>query len=457
MFTSLVHVLLSLLPRTVQPALSYSVAHAKDCDAVQEIHARQKEDDTFACLHQLVALSGGTWPPRTTYGDEWPPALRAYHEAYKIMAPSLSTEDISLDDEHNLQRTLTFRMGMKKALESVDTEAVRTLLEENDKADSTMTPADWNGFFACVALCRHAYRWGTIPVAKVIQNEKIVQFPTELDIPWPFLQRRYGISSLGGCVTSNYLCNFDCEEQIVYEINEGMPDVYRLTEYNFGHVFYAIEKLTLPMYLLMAKTIAHFRRGDKSACACAMASINEILIQVLDCYYEIMSESKIPRTYWMRYAQGFQAWGCGEMVDNEYVEYDGLSGNQLLVFQAVDAFLGLESYLPARDLERYIPATQRHFVSSLRKHNFRGNVEDMAEGSALKVETDRMVKTMKAFRQAHRARVRPYLSQPAPERMMMTAGKSVLETEQRPTLKAVLSFLDSFLYERLKKTNSSIA
>ncbi len=151
---------------------------------------------------------------------------------------------------------------------------------------------------------------------------------------------------------------------------------------------------TLPMYLLMAKAIAHFRRGDKSASACAMSPINDILVEVLDCYYEIMNESTIPRAYWMRYAQGFQAWACGEMIDNEYVEYDGLSGNQLLVFQAVDAFLGFESYLPARDLERYIPATQRRFVSSLRKHNFRAEVQH-TEGSALKVEMERMVQTMK--------------------------------------------------------------
>ncbi len=158
MFIWPVHVLLSLLQRTVQSALSYSAAHAKECDPVQEINARQNEDDTFACLHQLVALGGGSWPPRTTYGNEWPPALRAYHKAYKIMAPTLSTEDISMDDEHNLHRTSTFRMGMKEALESVDLEAVCTLLGKNDR-DSVMTPADWNGFFACIALSRHAYRF----------------------------------------------------------------------------------------------------------------------------------------------------------------------------------------------------------------------------------------------------------------------------------------------------------
>ncbi|KAF8908034.1 hypothetical protein CPB85DRAFT_802273 [Mucidula mucida] len=164
-----------------------------------------------------------------------------------------------------------------------------------------------------------------------------------------------------------------------------------------------------------------------------------------------MNDAKIPRALWMRYAQGFQAWACGEIVDGEYVEYDGLSGNQLLVFQAVDAFLGLESYLSDKDLQRYIPAAQRAFVTSLRTHNFRQNI-DSGEDVTLKNEINKMVKTMKRFRHAHRGRARPYLNQPAPERLMMTAGKSVLESDERQSLNAVLDFLDSFLVRRLKET-----
>jgi hypothetical protein len=42
---------------------------------------------------------------------------------------------------------------------------------------------------------------------------------------------------------SNYLCNFDTEGKIVYEINSGMPESFRSAEYNFAHIFVAMEEL----------------------------------------------------------------------------------------------------------------------------------------------------------------------------------------------------------------------
>ena len=58
---------------------------------------------------------------------------------------------------------------------------------------------------------------------------------------------------------------------------------------------------------------------------------------------------------------------------------------------------------------------------------------------------------MKVFRAAHRARVMPYLEQPAPERLAMTAGKSVLESLNMNTKEALTS-LDEMLATRLKQT-----
>lgn len=78
---------------------------------------------------------------------------------------------------------------------------------------------------------------------KVAQEEKLINFPPELELPWHFIQRRYNIKSQGGNVTSNYLCNFGTEGQIVYEINSGMPENIRSAEYNFAHIFVAMEEL----------------------------------------------------------------------------------------------------------------------------------------------------------------------------------------------------------------------
>lgn len=46
----------------------------------------------------------------------------------------------------------------------------------------------------------------------------------------------------------------------------------------------------------------------------------------------------------------------------------------------------------------------------------------------------------------------PYLEQPAPERLTMTAGKSVLETPSTKDTKEALKILDDMLIVRLKQT-----
>ena len=56
------------------------------------------------------------------------------------------------------------------------------------------------------------------------------------------------------------------------------------------------------------------------------------------------------------------------------------------------------------------------------------------------------------FRAAHRARVMSYLEQPAPERLVMTAGKSVLESASTKDTKDALKVLDDMLVQRLKET-----
>ena len=94
------------------------------------------------------------------------------------------------------------------------------------------------GFLLTIQL-----RWGTIPVVKVAQEEKFIDLPPELELPWFFLRRRYGITSQGGNVTSNFLYNFNKEGQIVYEINCGMPEIIKSAEYNFAHIFALMEKL----------------------------------------------------------------------------------------------------------------------------------------------------------------------------------------------------------------------
>lgn len=63
------------------------------------------------------------------------------------------------------------------------------------------------------------------------------------------------------------------------------------------------------------------------------------------------------------------------MIDGEYVKYDGLSGNHVLFFQALDAFLGMDRYLSDQNMDRYIPVNQRELCISLRKNCFRKKLD----------------------------------------------------------------------------------
>jgi hypothetical protein len=52
-----------------------------------------------------------------------------------------------------------------------------------------------------------------------------------------------------------------------------------------------------------------------------------------------------------------------------------ISGNHALIFQAIDAFFGMERYLIDENMIRYIPVRQREFTSVLRRHSNRAQIE----------------------------------------------------------------------------------
>ena len=64
------------------------------------------------------------------------------------------------------------------------------------------------------------------------------------------------------------------------------------------------------------------------------------------------------------------------MVNGEFIKYDGLSGNHVLFFQALDAFLGIDPYLTEENSVRYIPINQRHLSRTLKEHCFRNKLKE---------------------------------------------------------------------------------
>jgi hypothetical protein len=130
-------------------------------DILAQIKATCEDHETAGLLQNLIETSGaGSWPPRSSHGNAWPPALRPYHNIYLELAPSLAAKEVSLDTDVNSKRCLEYRTRMRKLLQDhVDLEAVEAILSAVEAGDESALTADaYNGFFACIAMCRHAFR-----------------------------------------------------------------------------------------------------------------------------------------------------------------------------------------------------------------------------------------------------------------------------------------------------------
>ena len=108
-------------------------------------------------LGELIHTGGnGIWPPRATYQDTWPSALRPYHHIFQSLADSIPVVEASLNDDYNRSVIDAFRYRLCCELsEKVDLQAVETELTNGGE---NFSPRAWMGFFSCIAYTRHAYR-----------------------------------------------------------------------------------------------------------------------------------------------------------------------------------------------------------------------------------------------------------------------------------------------------------
>ncbi|KAK6209348.1 hypothetical protein LQW54_006335 [Pestalotiopsis sp. IQ-011] len=277
-------------------------------------------------------------------------------------------------------------------------------------------------------------------------------YTRELEAPWPYLQRYFDFAADSGNLTSNILHNFNERGERVYKVNVGLSNLITSSEDAFSRMFYDMEVMAKPIYCDMVVAILSFEDGDRVRSLRHLERVTVNLREMLGIFYEKLSERHISHKAWLSYVQGFQAWGVGRVIDGEYVKSDGLSGNHVLVFQALDAFLGMKPFLSDDVSSKYIPGNQRRLSTSLRDSGFRDKV-NAAGDESLKAEMSKIANHLRVFRAAHRARVMSYLEEPAPERFPMTAGMSVLAYESdSKTLKQSIAPLDELLASRLRDT-----
>ncbi|KAI1745730.1 hypothetical protein F4680DRAFT_443200 [Xylaria scruposa] len=423
---------------------------------LKDLIALDVRHDVHSAFVRLVNDEGaGSWPPRATH-DRFPPALQAYAEIYALMAPSLPTVKPSLDDELNKLRCLQFRSRMQALLsEKIDMKAAREALERVQSGYWDAFPRDtYNGFYSCIACLRHAYRWATNPVVKAAQDERQLAFPVELDMPWQYLQRRFNITSPSGNVIANAICNLSPQGQVVYSINEGMPDVVRSTELEWSLLFHKMETMSIPIYGAMIQAIVASERGDKKSCLAHSETAFVNLRKVMRFVYERMNDPYIARSIWVRHVSGIHSWGLTLETDDPPVEYGGLSGSQALLFMAVDAFLGINQYHSDSELKMHVSGNMRDVAAAFRRHSFRNLLSEKSEDDiAIRNVLKQMANQLRSFRAVHKVRAVRYLSAPAPERVPMTAALSVLPSQGEDKL-PVESYesINGILIKRLEET-----
>lgn len=150
----------------------------------------------------------------------------------------------------------------------------------------------------------------------------------------------------------------------------------------------------LPIYHEMATSIFHYSRGDKQACLMSLKAIVGQLPALLRVFSKMLVETQISTKVWMQYVQGPTAWGAGEMINGEYIEYDGLSGSHATFFRVADAFLALAPYFSEENMRRYIPESQRKLFQAIQYHGFREKAKEAGD-ELIGVEIENMLKQLR--------------------------------------------------------------
>lgn len=147
----------------------------------------------------------------------------------------------------------------------------------------------------------------------------------------------------------------------------------------------------------MIRAIIAFARSDKAACANHVSRIAKQMRPLLSSYYDRLHNSVVAHSIWQSHVQGFHAWSAGyiDEATGDLIRFDGLSGNQVVIFQALDAFCGMGKYMDEETRERNISARQRKLVEVLEKHSFRTKLLSSREDSDIAQEFENIIKRLR--------------------------------------------------------------
>lgn len=180
----------------------------------------------------LVEIEGGgSWPPRparpeassssssSSFGPTcaasdsvgYPTSSCSWWQAYHDLALSLASSGRFVDSRDGLhpsraESELRIRIDLNRQWLAEELERVvilDTIMQRLKKSlateDNLVSSSSCLGFLACLAYLAHLYRWGTIPVVSLAQDERMLKMPEAISRPLRVLRERYGLKTSGGC------------------------------------------------------------------------------------------------------------------------------------------------------------------------------------------------------------------------------------------------------------------
>ncbi|KAJ7878018.1 hypothetical protein B0H13DRAFT_2545925 [Mycena leptocephala] len=433
-------------------------------------------------LDLLVKNSGGTWPPSPTFDSSWPAPLRVYHAAYEIVAPFFPVLESSVSDTENRQTIDAMRARIRGLLSgdldhhaprcAVDLKSVASILRDAEAGswsgyDDQSLQSAMLGFCACVCFLRLAYRWGVSPVVREAQIETSLSFPPELDEPWAHLQRYFGFTSPGGGLSTCLYFNtrgVNSDFKPFYSPVHGLTELHQRTADWDARLFLETEHRSLPMYRLMASTISACASYTSDYPVDALASLKEanvIFQNTSRFFFENMKDANISHALWLAYLQGYTGWA---LPGDDGVVISGVSGGHSLTIRTLDAFLGIKPAPPPEEEALHLPVAQRDWLDSLREYDLRAKVQSALEECVdapdstlefwqeMRDELQKMVQKLRLWRMGHMTRMVPYEGVHRPERVFMTAGRSIPPAGEASDESGMVDHLKEVLQERLTQT-----
>ncbi len=143
----------------IRRARPVEVYETGNISRIQDLRTLKGRHETASILTELFDRDGaGAWPPKANH-DSYPMALRPYKDIYLELVPLLSAAEPSLDDNVNNERRNKYRSLMRKLLtERIKIAQVEEIMAAVEAGNWVLPRDAYNGFYACVAVCRHAYR-----------------------------------------------------------------------------------------------------------------------------------------------------------------------------------------------------------------------------------------------------------------------------------------------------------